>query len=832
MPTEIFHFVKSYVLSIATRFMHVFPSRGRDKRSSQEKSARFEESSNGRKPEPSVVGSPAERRSERLPDRNSDEAVSPQTPKETKSGIESSPSHPNQSQKAGSEALQPSNGTGDDQDGDRKAHEESANAPKESATKDSISPDNVSTPGIVSEERDQTSIHRNDRESGSKIKAASFESDSSQIDPIELAPSLPDDANEIEVNQIGAQTATPIEAKTRDPKPKIPPKIGARRSKSSAIVTLDQSQEAIARLELQCRKTCDDDAWEIVISAVEDSQVKSILQDGKQLHLVSGTCSLQSFRGELSIDLQNGAQNSITLFDGSPLVFKLRKDWFGIGRLVKGITKGHYIVFVPSGWNRTGHVPIEPDTCTDEEFTAHYFHADGTLEGEDSEGFQEFDGQLRVVALGLMGKRIFDDSENGDLFVGEVPRLPKSKNYAWARVGEESLDGWRGDNFKPSESDLASVLSGRQGHFFVRIYSVEPVQMLDSAQFRYLRDLKEILLNGEAYSDSALLIPPPGGHDTTEVRFVGIDGSQTLLSLNSPMPHVKQKGSSLYVGPHPEGDCVSCLLDSCAGKVGIELQLPRVWWCLERCSEEQPEWRDTPFDMVRSEFIELAHAGWSIRMLLPSRIKSARFGFNDQRKLEHQLRSNRDALMLDEFVDNECIAEIQYADTSFEAEVDGIPITLIRIAAAPVPKIVSFSRRPKSIDKGRCATLNWETRNAESGGVFIEPEIGAVGPEGTLDVRPEKTTKFTLRLAARGIDDVTKSATVAVLLPPRTLEAPSATVKSGRGGCRKGKGFSPGELQEAGLTSETASSRTLRVDARRRTTHISNVESLRSLTNA
>jgi len=831
MPTEIFNFVKSYVLSIATRVMHVFPSRGRDKHSNQEKSARFEESSNGRTPKPPDVGSPAERRSERLPDRNSDEAVPSQTPKETKSGIESSTTHPNPAQKTDSEALQPSNGTGDNPNGDREAHEQSANAFKESATKDSTSPDNVSAPGIVSEEHDQTSIHRNDRESGSKIKAASIESDSSQIDPIELAPSLPDDANEIEVNQIGAPTATPIEAKTRDPKPKTPPKIGGRRLKGASPARPDRIQNAIARLEFQCSRTHESNTWEIMISADEESQVKSILQDGKQLHLEGRTCSLQSFRGQVSIELQNGAQNSITLFDGSPLVFKLSKDWSGVGRLVKGVTKkGHYIVFVPCGWNRTGHVPIEPDACTDEEFTAHYFHADGTPEGEDSEGFQEFSGQLRVVALELMGKRIFDDSEDGDLFVGEVPKLPNSDEFVWARVGEESPDGWLGDNFKPSKSDLASILLDRQGHFFVRVYNA--TGRLDSTQFRYLRDLKEILLNGEPYSDSALLIPPPGGHDTTEVRFAGIDGSQTRLSLNSPMPHVRQKGSSLFVNPHPEGDCVSCVLKSGGGNVGIELRLPRVWWRLERCSAEQPEWHDTPINMVRDEFIELAQAGWSIRMLLPSRIKSAHFGFNDQRKLEHQLGSNHDALMLDEFIDNECIAEIQYADTSFEAEVDGIPVMLIRIAADPVPKIVSFSRRPKSIDKGRCATLNWETRNAESGGVFIEPEVGAVGPEGTLEVRPEKTTKFTMRLAARGIDDVTKSVTVAVLLPPRTLEAPSATVKSGRGGCRKGKGFSPGELQKAGLTSDTASPNPLRVDARRRTTHISNVESLRSLTNA
>lgn len=773
MLTTMFHKAKAYAQSIA---MRVFPWRGRDNRSSRENSLRFEESSNEGKAEPSDAGSPVDRKPDRLPEQNSAEAVSPHPPKETESDNESSNIHPNLTRKTGNEVFQPSSGAGSEPDADQETDEQSANACEEPATKDSNSPDDASAIGISSDERDQRNINRDGHESESKFQADSIESGSAQAGPTELPPGLPDDADKIEVHETGAQTGTPNEAKTREPK--TPLEIGGRRSKGASPVKPDRSRETITRPELQCRKTSEGGAWEIVISANEDCQVKSILHGENPLQLVSGTCSLQSLNGKLSIVLQNGVHCSITLFVGNPLVFKLSKDWSGVGRSVREMTKGHYIVFAPGGWKRTGHVPVEPNACTDEEFTAHYFYVDGTPEAEESEGFREFAGRLRAAALELTGKRIFDDSEDGDLFVDEVPSLPRSKEHAWARVGEESPDGWHGDNFKPSESDLASVLRGRQGRFFARVYNAE--RMLDSIQFRYLRDLKEILLNGEPYSDSALLIPPPDGHDTTNVRFVGIDESQTRLRLHSPSPHVEVRGSSLYIAPHPTGDCVSCMLDSGTGSVGIELKLPRVWWRLERNSVKQSEWRDTPFGMARDEFIERAHAGWSVRMRVPPRIKSVGLGFGGQRKSEHQLRSNCDTFILDEFVDNECIADIQYADRSFEAEVGGTTITLIRMAADPIPEIVSFSRKPKSVNEGGCAKLRWETRNFESGGVFIEPEIGAVEFEGILDVVPEKTTKYTLRLAARGIDDVTRSITVAVQRPLRTIEAPCAIVRNAR----------------------------------------------------
>ncbi len=57
-------------------------------------------------------------------------------------------------------------------------------------------------------------------------------------------------------------------------------------------------------------------------------------------------------------------------------------------------------------------------------------------------------------------------------------------------------------------------------------------------------------------------------------------------------------------------------------------------------------------------------------------------------------------------------------------------------------------------------------------------------------------------------------------------------VKSPKGKLRKGKGFSIGELKEAGLTIEKAKKLKISVDKRRKTIFQHNVEKLKEIANA
>ena len=69
----------------------------------------------------------------------------------------------------------------------------------------------------------------------------------------------------------------------------------------------------------------------------------------------------------------DGTDDEMSLVGNAPVAFKLRNQWQGDGRRVSGISRGHFIVFTPSEWTRTGHVPVSPESCIDTDYAAHYF---------------------------------------------------------------------------------------------------------------------------------------------------------------------------------------------------------------------------------------------------------------------------------------------------------------------------------------------------------------------------------------------------------------------------------------------------------------------------
>ena len=159
-------------------------------------------------------------------------------------------------------------------------------------------------------------------------------------------------------------------------------------------------------------------------------------------------------------------------------------------------------------------------------------------------------------------------------------------------------------------------------------------------------------------------------------------------------------------------------------------------------------------------------------------------------------------------------------------------VPLIVITADPMPEIVSFAAEPVTVFGGEEATLEWTTRNAGDARVTMEPDTGVIESDGTCTVRPAETTRYTLTLAISGADDISRTVTVAVRSVPRPGEQPAARVMSSSGGWRSGKGFSTGEIRDAGLTAPEAADRSILIDRRRRTTHRVNVEAIRSMPDA
>ena len=576
---------------------------------------------------------------------------------------------------------------------------------------------------------------------------------------------VPEQAEQFANNTADVDPRTINNKKSKEkPKPKVPREIGGRRTKSTQTadtVNRDARDRSTfkPRPELICRSSSGSWQWEIMLSAPRECNITEVRQNNTPLSAENGEYRLSNFSGSLFIkyaDIEK--KESFSLFDDkAPLIFKLQNDWAGSGRKISGITQGHFIVIAPCEWTRTGHVPVESTQCVDTNYLAHYFFKDKDDITNDVGGFEECAIALTQSGFQLSGKYIIDDSDDGRLFVGTPPVLEPKLGLTWARVGEEDKLGWSGENFKPAVKPLGQVMGQRQGRFFLRVYDDE--MLIDSGEFRYCKDLDEIQVNGQPYSQDLLLVPSSDGHSLALLRLVGTRDNTIIPALKKNNPHaVVAPDGIVAVAPCQEGDEVTMSLKSENGSVDVVIKLPRIWWRLKRTNNDLNSWSDTPLVMTREEFRELAYANAVIELQLPSHIRNVYAGFEND--IDRSIPVAK-GLLLADFVD--------YAE---------IGSSLNGVAALRV-----------QCDEKTILTL-----------IQVTADLPPTKP----DRSPE------LHLASKEY---------------------AAHVKRAGGSWRCGKGFSRGELQEAGLTVTDAARLHIRVDKRRRGVHQTNISTLNEVKN-
>ena len=619
-------------------------------------------------------------------------------------------------------------------------------------------------------------------------------------------------------------------ADSRIPK-RRPRQFGGRRGRQTGNPGPERQHSPSFRPELVCRKIPASACWEVILTADEECQLAAAHLGGAPLDFTDEQCRIPSLNGRLTVSAQDGQEHDVPLFEGGPLIFKLRKNWAGEGRKTSRITSGHFIVIAPNTWQRTGRAPVEADGCVDPAFRAHYFHRDATASDAGVDGFREWNDSSVAASIQLIGRRIYDDSDEGELFVGDPPGLKSSPDIEWARIGEEAKNGW-GTNFQPHRRSLPEALDGRQGRFFLRVYDSD-VSMLDSVTFRHLSNLSQIHVNGAEYAQDTVLVPRSTGYPPTAVRFVDTDGS-TLSSVLPVGAHQRALPSgAIKIPPCPDADGMTCRLGADTRGVNIVLDLPRIWWRLEDGRADPGAWRDTPLVMTREEFHRHAHSNVTIS-LLSKRQTSVRAGFDDELDQPYRRTTEEDriAVPLAHFVDHAEIDRRLHDDACFKVEWAREIVPLIVISADPMPEIVSFTAEPATVVLGEETVLEWMTRNAGDARAAMNPDAGVVETDGTHTVRPAKTTKYTLTLTVFGAEDVSRTATVTVISPHTPVEQSTPRVMSTGGGWRAGKGFSSSELEDAGLTAKKAADQSIPIDRRRRTSHRANVETIRSMLDA
>ena len=109
-------------------------------------------------------------------------------------------------------------------------------------------------------------------------------------------------------------------------------------------------------------------------------------------------------------------------------------------------------------------------------------------------------------------------------------------------------------------------------------------------------------------------------------------------------------------------------------------------------------------------------------------------GFDEELDREYRppKRGDETELRLADFANYLQIDQRLHADVSLNVQCGEAALTLIRVSADPVPKIISFTSKPKTVAVGEQVTLRWTTQDAEADGIVINPEIGG----GRLEREP------------------------------------------------------------------------------------------------
>ena len=95
-------------------------------------------------------------------------------------------------------------------------------------------------------------------------------------------------------------------------------------------------------------------------------------------------------------------------------------------------------------------------------------------------------------------------------------------------------------------------------------------------------------------------------------------------------------------------------------------------------------------------------------------------------------------------------------------------VAILTVAAQPKPTIDNFEAGSDKIQQGEKVKLVWSTQNAND--VSISPEVGKVGPTGKVEVKPDRTTTYTL--TAKGPGGFDTSTAQVIVDEPQKVAAP------------------------------------------------------------
>jgi len=466
------------------------------------------------------------------------------------------------------------------------------------------------------------------------------------------------------------------------------------------------------------------------------------------------------------------------------LIFKMRKEWKGLGRLVRRPTTGYYLAIVPQEWKRdedlSGHAPIVSESVQLEGYKAHFFYQ----EQNTVIGFITANGErIRLESGGprfqLVGREIGDASEEmGPLFGEQPPHIRTIDKKGWSDVGvvvvgEEGggQNRWR-MQFVPQvgveEQKLPEEIAERRGGwYFVRIYDNND-DLLESMDFRFLCGLKDIRI------ESSDCLPGPNGHDNVVVQFLHQTSCEVEL-MDENERHAleirRESGQTIVtIPPKPNYDKTHWILHDGEGEVETTVLVERIWWAMGMIGEVPTGWLDKAITLYRKDFTAITDKALWVRLPRLRFSRKIYLGFNPAKRRSYQV----------------------------EVEKKEIAIPL----------------------RDFCDAEEIENRQEEAR-MMIWVQLERAKPDETVVVKLPADQPPPVKQKQQQVQKI--------ILKEEKVRLLRVLVKSERGK-RKGKGFSGKELTKAGIAREDVKHLHIPYDKRRKTSHSWNVENLKYIT--
>jgi len=374
--------------------------------------------------------------------------------------------------------------------------------------------------------------------------------------------------------------------------------------------------------------------WFIGIEVPREITSITVAQNGELLeydNVEDERYCLKSIEGQVKVVWAGGKKNiGLMNKERNYLVFKMKKNWKELGRLVRCPTTGYYLIIVPQEWKRneeeTDAVPVEPESVQLGKYKAHFFYQEQSIKTVIS--FVTAKGERVRVESGnplfqFVGREISDESEEmGPLFSENPPSIEILDEQGWSNVGvivvgEEGSgrNRWR-TQFIPQvdarkQKLTEEVVSRHGGWYFVRIYDSSD-NLLESMDFRFMTSLNDIRIKSSGF------LPSPEGYDNATVQFLHQSNCKVKIKdediLHTLKIHRESSQTIVTVPPEQFCDKTHWILRDDNAEIEVTVLVKRIWWALGENRVTPTDWIDKPINLSHKDFTAVTNKALWVRL--------------------------------------------------------------------------------------------------------------------------------------------------------------------------------------------------------------------------